>query len=744
MQHQIDNIEARPRQIAYPDKLAEIEHDFWKQRAESLLKDRADRRPTVGFGLSGGGIRSATFCLGIFQSLAKSGLLKNIDYLSTVSGGGFFASFYGRMFAHKDVDGFDDISKILSPNEETRLEFPPDQKNDKQIRSWKTGVFRWLRENGRYLAPNGSGDLLIGITVFLRNWMTIQLICSASILGILFAAQIVRTVLPDLPFGESDLLWLSPYFYLVGALALFGVVPLGWAYWAFAVPDPGESTTDSKMLPSSKVRRLVEFGAQGLLTLLALTALLLAIGYRVVQMTGRPKTVILAGSIVLELCFLCWQFALFRANRPSDTAMQNSVWQRIAFILTIVVSVWATANALSSTLPMRIGGLMVLGLVAAWFWWIALPTSRFEAINQSQMGRDLLSRWLRTALLITLVMLGFATIDSVGQMAYALSCTGKFNPHHWISALFAAAASIVPFAQSIIAFFRHGKRDHAPLLSLKLVAGVGAAIVILPFIISLDGVSHAVAYNFACPQDAPLRLRLPPPANQRSQSAPACPVGPRQHAWLVTISGFSNFANMHDPVPSLHQWITETRSNGCRDWRLSLYLLVVVMVFNAVVGSFNSPSSWVFLNRTSLHALYSARLIRAYLGASNKSRYVDMEGVSDPVNGDDIPQEEYWRPAKERLEQERHGITSQDTQKLVRRAFWAGATLHIVNITINETLDGSSQTEQRDRRGVGMAIGPAGFSLGVQHHVVFTEDTKQKPSRLRKNDEFSARHYIVE
>src|SRR4029079_4203067 len=39
--------------------------------------------------LSGGGIRSAIFGLGIFQGLAKTGLLDAFDYLSTVSGGGY-------------------------------------------------------------------------------------------------------------------------------------------------------------------------------------------------------------------------------------------------------------------------------------------------------------------------------------------------------------------------------------------------------------------------------------------------------------------------------------------------------------------------------------------------------------------------------------------------------------------------------------------------------------------------------
>src|SRR5439155_5501452 len=39
--------------------------------------------------LSGGGIRSAIFNLGILQGLARHGLLENFDYLSSVSGGGF-------------------------------------------------------------------------------------------------------------------------------------------------------------------------------------------------------------------------------------------------------------------------------------------------------------------------------------------------------------------------------------------------------------------------------------------------------------------------------------------------------------------------------------------------------------------------------------------------------------------------------------------------------------------------------
>jgi hypothetical protein len=50
----------------------------------------------VGLAFSGGGIRSATINLGILQGLAKYGLLRRIDYLSTVSGGGFIGGWLIR------------------------------------------------------------------------------------------------------------------------------------------------------------------------------------------------------------------------------------------------------------------------------------------------------------------------------------------------------------------------------------------------------------------------------------------------------------------------------------------------------------------------------------------------------------------------------------------------------------------------------------------------------------------------
>ena len=74
------------------------------------------RPGATGVAVSGGGIRSATFALGVFQAWAETGQLPHIDYLSTVSGGGYFGAFLGRLFAR--FDGGSDGTVGL---EETRL-----------------------------------------------------------------------------------------------------------------------------------------------------------------------------------------------------------------------------------------------------------------------------------------------------------------------------------------------------------------------------------------------------------------------------------------------------------------------------------------------------------------------------------------------------------------------------------------------------------------------------------------------
>ncbi len=58
---------------------------------EALLRREVSGN-LVGLALSGGGIRSASFNLGLLQSLQKYEIFQKVDYLSTVSGGGYVGS----------------------------------------------------------------------------------------------------------------------------------------------------------------------------------------------------------------------------------------------------------------------------------------------------------------------------------------------------------------------------------------------------------------------------------------------------------------------------------------------------------------------------------------------------------------------------------------------------------------------------------------------------------------------------
>ena len=71
------------------EKASAIEEVIQEERVRLDL----DKKTIVsGIALSGGGIRSASFGLGVLQALVANNQLSKIDYMSTVSGGGYIGS----------------------------------------------------------------------------------------------------------------------------------------------------------------------------------------------------------------------------------------------------------------------------------------------------------------------------------------------------------------------------------------------------------------------------------------------------------------------------------------------------------------------------------------------------------------------------------------------------------------------------------------------------------------------------
>jgi hypothetical protein len=111
---------------------------------------------TVGLALSGGGIRSSAICLGVLQALNHHDLIKRIDYLSTVSGGGYIGS---SLTATRTRAG----SFVFG----NRPRGGPGAERADEISD--TPAIGHIRNYSNYLVPAGARDLLTGMAIVLRG-----------------------------------------------------------------------------------------------------------------------------------------------------------------------------------------------------------------------------------------------------------------------------------------------------------------------------------------------------------------------------------------------------------------------------------------------------------------------------------------------------------------------------------------------------------------------------------------------
>lgn len=186
-----------------------------------------------GLALSGGGIRSATFCLGVIKAFAKNGLLTRFDYLSTVSGGGYAGAALGRLF-----QAVDDPAKVQS-----------ELAKDDRLFWW------WLRKNGRYLFPAGVKDGLFAGSTLVRNLTAIYF--DLFLVGVLIACVMILPHLVGMEMGSGFSRWTgwspSAWWILAAAMPTLFLMST-WAYWFSA------SRRRLRVEPAS-----IAFGGVGLL-----------------------------------------------------------------------------------------------------------------------------------------------------------------------------------------------------------------------------------------------------------------------------------------------------------------------------------------------------------------------------------------------------------------------------------------------------------------------------------------------
>ena len=199
----------------YPELLRRAEDELVTLRRRPVDIDPS--APRVGLAFSGGGIRSATFNLGVLQALARAQLLRRLDFLSTVSGGGYVGSFFGA-WVSRDAKGIDAV--------------------ERELRSPGGGKPVWfLRENGRDLAPNGSGDMWAAGSAVLRSWVAVLgvlgLFVFAFFLFAVWLREVTGSVLSATPLVIRGVtLWLSPLLTVALVIAIVAILPLIVAFWS--------------------------------------------------------------------------------------------------------------------------------------------------------------------------------------------------------------------------------------------------------------------------------------------------------------------------------------------------------------------------------------------------------------------------------------------------------------------------------------------------------------------------------
>jgi hypothetical protein len=662
-----------------------------------------DDAPALGIALSGGGIRSATVSLGVFQYLAHeekraragaaaagpaaaaprhaegagigataapperheaerradvetaaSRLLSRIDYCSSVSGGGYFATFFGSLFLPKSERAkgalvtpevmVAAVSPAAAPGRsewELSAERAIDVLCDTNFDGSRMTPMRWLRENGRYLAPTGGGDYLYAIAVAIRNFFALHYVIAVSLVTIFLLIAAVRVFgfayqfdfwfgaveTSFLPHPGADF-WPSVWWILpLASLALF-VAPIGIAFFL------AQTETWGRWLR---------------LNLPLISALAVAAPCLVYAATGAAPP-------------LTWPSAWLSAVAAADlslTAIARWDLGRLAAayigIAAVLAAIFYLAARIIARAPVRVGD-------------GATQRARAGEPAATTITRTLLSQWLLLPLIVTLTLGAFALVDTIGQTVYAL---WTVDAHQKWLAGGGTIAVLIPLLKKLLPLAT-GSGDPAtkawvriPLSGLAFVAGVALFVAVA----SLWSVlTYALVFagdrpvgdpgcRMVMPGDKPVRdvtldasqrIVVSMPARDVACDPGTEPMRPETWAWLF------------GP------------------------LLVISVLAGHGVG---------FINLSSLQRYYAGHLMRSYLRAS---RFAEDPGAERDVQSaartDDITVSSYYHPS-------------------------SLAPLHYINVTLNQTVASGSQLVQRDRKGMNVAIGPLGFTIGNRSFI---------------------------
>ena len=329
--------------------------DVFNKEIEALKNARAKRqvpkraRPIekdlIGLAFSGGGIRSATFNLGVIQALARHNLLPLVDYLSTVSGGGYIGSWLTSWAYHLSARPGTAANHIA----EIEAELNRTPQNIGDIPEPPQVFF--LRKYSNYLTPRLgalSGDTLAFAATYTRNLLLNQVILIAALLALLLVPRAVGLTFERFNCAASI------YICILMAVLLLGAVFVQVLYYT----NP-ENTASP--------RRVVLFVAAPLflfcVTLAYLLWQLVFVGYLYSPIPWSTRLIIVGATAIAYAAL--WSLAtVFTWGKDVPLAeRQNSDEQRENAYLRWAPALWAAPAGVA-------GSLLLLASVRLLQYWV--------------------------------------------------------------------------------------------------------------------------------------------------------------------------------------------------------------------------------------------------------------------------------------------------------------------------------------------------------------------------------------
>jgi hypothetical protein len=178
---QTENVETSSARLHEDDPNADRLRTLWDKTHELSGDGR------TALCLSGGGVRSAAFNLGVLQGLARLGLLNRFHYLSTVSGGGYIGSWLGA-WRLRSQNGIADVSRGLAW---------PDRIGNASVPPRVPDAIGNLRCFTNYLTPSAgflSADTWASVGIIGRNLLLNHIVIVPLVAALLVLAKLVGAV----------------------------------------------------------------------------------------------------------------------------------------------------------------------------------------------------------------------------------------------------------------------------------------------------------------------------------------------------------------------------------------------------------------------------------------------------------------------------------------------------------------------------------------------------------------------